>query len=70
MDFLEYSLRYDVVQISLHKFEDEVNIPVVLGANGFMQLYYVWMVKLPKNFYLTVGALGISCVLESVKYLF
>jgi len=58
------------MKIGLHKLKDKVNIFIVLGADGLMQLHYVRVIQLPEDFYLTIGALGISWMLEGVEYLF
>jgi hypothetical protein len=70
MDILKYALRDNVVQICFHIFKDEVNVFVVFSGDGFVQLYYIGVIELPQDFYLAIGALGVSGVLKGVEYLF
>lgn len=58
------------MQICFHILKDKVNVFVVFSGDGFMQLYYIRVIELSQDFDLTIGALGVSCVLKSVEYLF
>lgn len=66
---LEYALRDDVVEISLHEFEEQVYILIIISADGVKELDDVRMVELLEDLDLSIGALRISCMLKGIKYL-
>lgn len=67
MHVLEYSLADDVMQICFHEFEEQIDILIVVGANGIVELDDVGMLELLQNLDLAVGALGVGGVLEGVE---
>ena len=65
----EDPLSDDVVQVCLHVLKKQVNVLVVLRANGIVQFDDIGMVQLPQDLYLSVGALRIGGVLKGIEYL-
>jgi hypothetical protein len=55
------------MQIGLHELEEQVDIFVVIGADGIMQPDDVGVLQLLQNLDLPVGALGVSGVLEGIE---
>lgn len=66
---LEDPLRDDVVQVCLHVLKKQINVLVVLRANGIVELDDIGVVQLAQDLYLAVGALRVGGVLESIEYL-
>ena len=55
------------MKVGLHVFKQQVHIFVVVGPYGFVQLDYVRMLELFKDFDLSVSALGISRMLKGIE---
>ncbi len=70
VDIFEYIFGDDVVQISLHKLKDQINVLVIIGPEGVIELDDIGVFGLFEDLDLAVGALGIGGVLEGVKNLF
>lgn len=68
VDFFEDAFGDDVMQISLHKLEKQVDILVVIGSNGIVQFYNVGVIQLFEDLNFAIGALGISGVLKCIEY--
>ena len=70
VDIFEYIFGDNVVQISLHKLKDQINVLVIIGPEGVVELDDIGVFSLFEDLDLAVGALGIGGVLEGVKNLF
>jgi hypothetical protein len=66
---LEDPLRDDVVEIRLHVLKKQIDVLVILRANGIVELDDIGVVQLAQDLYLAVGALRVGGVLEGVEYL-
>ena len=66
MHVFEYAFGADVVEVGLHELEEEVDVLVVVGADGLVQLDDVGVVELFQDLDFAEGALGVGGVLEGV----
>lgn len=64
---LEYALADDVVQVCLHELEEQIDILVVIGTDGVVELDDVGVLELLQDLDLPVGALGIRRMLERIE---
>lgn len=67
VDVLQDPLSDDVVQVCLHVLEQQIDVLIIIGPDGVVQLDDVWVVQLPQDLDLSVGALRIGGVLEGVE---
>lgn len=70
MDVFQDAFGDDVVEVGLHVLEEQVDVLVVVGSDCLMQANDIRVVQLFQDFDLSVGALGVSSVLEGVEYFF
>ena len=70
VNIFEYFLSDCIMQVCFHKFEDQVQIFVVIGFKQIMKLNYILMFKLVEEHNFTIGPLGICRVLERIEYFF
>ena len=68
--FSQDVLLDDGVQVDVHVLENEVDVAVVFRPDHFFQLNDVRVAYLHQEHYLSVGPLGISRIVKSVKILF
>lgn len=68
MNIFEDSLRNHIMKIGLHELEEQVHVFVIISANGLKKPNYIWVICLAQDFDLTKSPLGISRMLEGVKY--
>lgn len=57
------------MEIRLHELEEKVNVLIIISADSIKELDDVWMVELLEDLNFSIGALRISCMLKSIKYL-
>jgi hypothetical protein len=57
------------VQVGLHVLEQQVDVFIIIGANGVVELDDVGVVQLPQDLDLPICPLGVGGVLEGVEYL-
>lgn len=70
MYIFQDSLGYHIMKVCLHELKNQVNIFIVIGFDGIDQFYYIGVIQLFQNLYLTVCSLGICRMLKSIKNLF
>jgi hypothetical protein len=70
VDVLQDPLPDHIVQIGLHKLENQIDVFVVLGPDHRVEFDYVGVVHLVQQRDLAEGALGVSRMLERIEYLF
>lgn len=67
MHVLQYPLADYVVQICLHKLEEQVDVLVIISPDGIVQLDDVGVLELLQNLDLAIGTLGIRRMLECIE---
>ena len=68
VDVLEDIGADNCVKIRVHKVEDQIDVPIVLGTNDILQADYILMPRqLLQEDNLSKSTLGISCVLEGIE---
>ena len=70
VNIFEDVFGYDVVEVSFYELEDQIHIFIIISFDGFVQFDDVGVLDLTQDFDLSVGALGISGVLEGIEDLF
>jgi len=70
MQILQNFLTNSVVEISLHKFEYQIEIFVILGTDDIMQLDDVGVRQFMQIHDLAIGPLSVDRMLERIKYFF
>lgn len=70
VDIFEYFLPNSIMQISFHKFENQVEVFIIFSTNNIMQLDDIGMRKLMQKNYFSKSPLSIGGMLESIKYFF
>jgi hypothetical protein len=61
-------LSHQGMQISLHMLENQVQVLIVLCFDDRFELYYLWVVYLMQDSYLSICSLRIDIVLKRVEY--
>ncbi len=70
VDVLEDIGADNCVKIRVHKVEDQIDVPIVLGANDILQADDILMTgQLLQEDNLSKSTLGIRCVLEGIEVL-
>lgn len=68
MNFLQFPLIDQMIEIWLHVLEYQVDVTIVWGVMNGVEGNNVRMLQLPQNWDLSEGALSISGMLERIKY--
>ena len=58
------------IQIGLNKFEDKVEVFIVLGPDAFVELDNILVIELGEDDQLPIGSLSICGILEGIEDLF
>lgn len=67
MDVLEDALGNDVMQVCLHELKQQINVLVIVSADGVYQFDDVGVVQLLEDLDFAVGALSVGGVLEGIE---
>ena len=70
VNIFEYIFCNDVMEVSFYKLKDEIDIPVVISFDGFVQFDNVWVFQLTENLDFSISSLSIGGMLKGVEYFF
>lgn len=70
VDILEDSFRNDVVEVCFHVLEEQINVFVIVGADGVIEFNDVRVFQLLQDLYFSKGTLGVSGMLKGIEDLF